>query len=152
MPNAVDPLYHYLVSTPGLHKIGLLFGTQLYEVRFDERGLPVGGDICLKVLQMKLAAATVSDGIVVILSEGPLRLLAGRDEQGNPVFRSRLHMKAMAARHEVWFGLPRAELLEAFEMDRRLKIIARPDECHRIESCDGLVGTWMLPDPKRTTG
>lgn len=149
MPEKADPLYEYLLSTPGLKKLGLLFGSQLYEVAFDERGQPVGGEITLQVLQLKLPLARSLDGILIILSQGPMKLLLGRDENGEPVFRDRLHMKGLVARHNGWFGLSQEALIEAFELDRRLKIIARPTECHRIDACEGLIGRWSLPEPRR---
>jgi hypothetical protein len=148
VPKADDPLYRYVIGTPGLQKLGLLYGSTLYEVQFDEEGRPVAGEMALKVLQMRLPLATAMDGVMILISQGPLRLFLGRDDQGKAQFRDRIHMKGLAARHNGWFGLSREELLEAFELDRRLKVIARPGDCHHIDACEGLIGRWSLPEPQ----
>lgn len=148
MPEAADPLSDYVLGTPGLRKLGLLYANQLYEVEFQDSGAPVGGAMAVDVFKMRLPLATALDGILILISQGPLRLLLGRDENNDPVFRDRTHMKGLAARHNAWFGLSREELLEAFELDRRLKIIARPSDCDHIDTCDGMIGGWSLPPPR----
>lgn len=129
-----SPAFDYLRSMPGVRKIGLLYGNSLYEVAFNDEGAPLAGAITVNMLKVKMEAAVHLDGILLVVRDGHLRRVR-LDEADHRHWRVPRHLQGMKARDGRWVGLTPPEIRDAFERDRRLKIITRLEECFRIDTC-----------------